>query len=102
MSLRIALALPVLLALAACDTGAAPAVGDAAGDGIAFPVADDTCGASHLQGLVGQQASAANGAAFTGAFRVLYPGESGGPMFRSERTTVRIDDANRIAKVQCG
>jgi hypothetical protein len=94
--------LPLLLALAACDTGPAPHPADALGDGVAMPAASNTCGASRLQGLVGQDASAANGAMFAGDFRVLGPGETGGAMFRSDRTTVRVDAANRISRVQCG
>jgi len=93
--------LVVLAGVAGCDTGAKPYLGDALGDGV-FMANADSCGAGRLQGLVGQDASAANGAAFTGEFRVLYPGEAGGAMFRPERTTVRVDAANRISKVQCG
>lgn len=94
--------LPALLALAACSTGPEDHSPDALGEGVAMPASDDSCGASRLQGLVGQDASAANGAAFSGEFRVLYPGDAGGAMFRSDRTTVRVNDQNRIAKIQCG
>ena len=91
------------LGLAGCDTGATPFIGDAHGEGVYMPGSGGgSCGADRLQGLVGQDASAANGAAFTGEFRVLYPGDAGGAMFRPQRTTVRVDDANRISKVQCG
>ncbi|MBB5223945.1 hypothetical protein HNP73_003906 [Amaricoccus macauensis] len=62
----------------------------------------DTCGADQLQALVGQDASAANGAVFTGEFRVLAAGEAGGAMFKPQRTTVRLDEQNRILRVQCG
>ena len=99
---RLASVAPLVLALAACNTGAGVFRADAPGDGTFAPATDDTCGANRLQGLVGQDASAANGAAFRGEFRVLYPGESGGAMFRSDRTTVRIDGQNRISRVQCG
>lgn len=94
--------LVVLAGLAGCDTGANPYLKDALGDGVFMPGNTNSCGASRLQGLVGQDASAANAAAFTGDFRVLYPGDAGGAMFRPERTTVRVDAANRISKVQCG
>lgn len=97
-----ALLLPALLALAACNTGPVDHPADTLGEGVAMPDSDDTCGARRLQGLVGQDASAANGAAFTGEFRVLYPGDAGGAMFRPDRTTVRVDGQNRITKVQCG
>lgn len=102
MSLRAALLLPAFLVLAGCDTGATPMLGDALGEGDPFPAASDSCGASKLQGLIGQDASAANSALFTGSYRVLSAGESGGAMFRSYRTTVRLDAQDRIAKVQCG
>lgn len=94
MTRRVALLVAGLL-LAGCTTG----VGDRqppAGAGA------DTCGANRLQALVGQDASAANGAAFTGEFRVLAMDEAGGAMFKSQRTTVRLDAQNRIARVQCG
>ena len=97
-----ALLLPAFLLLGACDTGTTTPPGDALGNGVPFPASDDSCGASSLQALVGQDASAANGAIFRGEFRVLYPGEAGGAMFRSDRTTVRIDGQNRITRVQCG
>jgi len=94
-------ALLVLAGVAGCDTGAKPYLGDALGDGV-FMGNADSCGAGRLQGLVGQDASAANGAAFAGEFRILYPDDAGGAMYRPERTTVRVDAANRISKVQCG
>lgn len=92
----------VLAALAGCATGAVETPGNALGNGVFMPASDDSCGASRLQGLVGQDASAANGAVFTGEFRVLYAGDAGGAMFRPQRTTVRVDASNRISKVQCG
>ena len=91
----------VLAGVAGCDTGATPYLADAVGEGQFMPNSG-SCGAARLQGLVGQDASAANGAAFAGEFRILYPDDAGGAMFRPERTTVRVDAANRISKVQCG
>ena len=85
----------LLAGLAGCDTGVTDTQA-IAGAGA------DTCGANRLQALIGQDASAANGAAFTGEFRVLAAGEAGGAMFKPQRTTVRLDEQNRILRVQCG
>jgi hypothetical protein len=62
----------------------------------------DPCGAGRLQGLVGQEARAANVAALPAESRILYPDMSAGTAFRQDRVTVEVDNASRITGVRCG
>ena len=62
----------------------------------------DPCGAGRLQGLVGQDAAAANSAALPAEYRILYPDMSAGTGFKQERVTIRVDGQNHIMSVQCG
>lgn len=62
----------------------------------------DPCGAGRLQGLVGQDAGAANVAALPGGSRILYPDMASGPAYKADRITIRVDAGNRITDVTCG
>ena len=62
----------------------------------------DPCGAGRLQGLVGQDAAAANSAALPAEYRILYPDMSAGTGFVQDRVTIRVDGQNHITSVQCG
>jgi hypothetical protein len=70
--------------------------------GPTYLVPGDTCGASRLQDLVGQDAAALNAAPLPADYRVVYPDMPGGGAFQSNRLTATIDANNVIARVTCG
>lgn len=89
-----------LLLLAACVTegGSGPAPGPAPDPA---PVAD-ACGASGLQGLVGQQASTLDTMRFAQRMRVIRPGQMVTMDYSEARLNIAVDEAERITRVYCG
>lgn len=62
----------------------------------------DACGASALQGYVGQHQSALDGHAFPGPVRVISPGLSVTADFIANRTEIVVDGAGVITGIHCG
>lgn len=83
-----------MLLLAACVTegGSDPAQEPAA----------DACGASGLQGLVGQPASTLDTMRFAQRMRVIRPGQAVTMDYSAERLNIAVDGAERISRVYCG
>lgn len=82
------------LILAACQ---APVT-----EGVAEDPAEDACGASELQHLVGQSASAAEGLTVPGPVRVFRTGQPVTLDYRVERLNIELDGRGRIVRVFCG
>lgn len=89
-----------LLLLAACVTegGSGPAPGPAPDPA---PAAD-ACGASGLQGLVGQPASSLDTMRFAQRMRVIRPGQMVTMDYSEARLNIAVDEAERITRVYCG
>ncbi len=62
----------------------------------------DACGASQLQGLVGQPASAIAAMTFAQPMRLIRPGMAVTMDFNAERLNITLDEADRIVSVTCG
>ena len=85
-------ALGAILLLAACAPEEPPATRPA----------EDACGASDLQGLVGQPVADQDFAAFGASQRIM---QDGSPMtmdYRADRVNVRYDEAMKITEITCG
>ena len=84
----------VVVALAACT----PVI-----DGPFPPVdAPDACGASGLQGLVGQPEAVIYATTFVGPIRVIRLGQPVTEEFSAERANFWLDAKGRITAVTCG
>lgn len=84
----------VVVALAACT----PVI-----DGPFPPVdAPDACGASGLQGLVGQPEAVIYATTFTVQIRILRPGERHTDDYSTQRANFTVDRSGRITSVTCG
>lgn len=66
------------------------------------PVAEDSCGAGALQGLIGQGAGVLDGRQFTGPVRVVRPGMAMTMDYNPARLNVQVDDKNLIERAFCG
>lgn len=89
---NLALALCLTAALSACTMAEAPAV---------LPD-ENACGASGLQGLVGQPASVLASMTFAMPMRVIRPGMAVTMDYSPARLNVAVDDAGKITRVSCG
>lgn len=83
-----------VLALAACE-------------GVAQepPVMDDdrdACGASALQGLIGQPEAVLQGMTFGGPLRVIRPGQAVTMDYSAARLNVTLDAGGVIVEIACG
>ena len=61
----------------------------------------DACGASTMQFLVGRPAAMLDGVDLPANTRVLRPGQPATMDFRPDRMTITVDEADRIARVEC-
>ena len=100
-------ALPLLaaLALAACEPtpGRPTPPGGAPDPGPALPdPSEDTCGASDLAGLIGQDAGVLDAARFANPVRVIRPGDLVTLDFNPQRLNFELDEAGAIARIRCG
>jgi hypothetical protein len=66
------------------------------------PVPVGLCGAAALQGLVGQPASVLQTMKFGGPTRITRPGQAVTMDYSESRLNIKIDKAERIARVTCG
>ncbi len=85
-------ALGAILLMAACAPEEPPATRPA----------EDACGASDLQGLVGQPVADQDFAAFGASQRIM---QDGSPMtmdYRADRLNVTYDGRGRITRIWCG
>ncbi|PKP71018.1 MAG: hypothetical protein CVT82_04100 [Alphaproteobacteria bacterium HGW-Alphaproteobacteria-4] len=62
----------------------------------------DTCGATALQGLIGQPESVLQGMVFAGPLRVIRPGQAVTMDYSAARLNVSLDAGGRIVRVTCG
>lgn len=62
----------------------------------------DACGASGLQGLVGQPASVLAAMTFAQPIRVLRPGMAVTMDYSAQRLNIELDDRDVITRVACG
>jgi hypothetical protein len=83
--------IPTLLLLAACVPDAVPP---------STPVG--TCGASGLQGLVGQPATVLQTMKFGTVTRIIRPGQAVTMDYSETRLNIAIDKDERIERVTCG
>ncbi|MDP5365836.1 MAG: I78 family peptidase inhibitor [Paracoccaceae bacterium] len=92
MRLSAAAALGAILLLAACTPEEPPAT---------LP-SEDACGASGLQGLLGQPVADQDFAGFGATRRIM---QDGSPMtmdYRADRLNVTYDGGGRITRIWCG
>ncbi len=61
-----------------------------------------SCGASELQGLVGQRGSVLDGMRFSQEIRVIQPGMAVTMDFNPDRLNIWLDDRDVIERVTCG
>ena len=66
------------------------------------PPAEDACGASGLQALVGQPATVLETMRFAQPIRVITPDMAVTMDFNAERLNIEIDEAKLISRVACG
>lgn len=91
--LATALALPLVLALGACQQDSARSdVSD---------TPEDTCGAAALQSLVGQDRSALAGMEPGPKLRILEPGSVVTMDFRADRLNIELDEDGRVVRLYC-
>lgn len=91
-SVRAAVAAPLMaLALAGCVI-----------EDPVLPAPDNLCGASELQGLVGQPQSVLQTMRFAGPVRVIQPGMAVTMDYLAERLNFWIAEDGRIESVTCG
>ncbi len=64
--------------------------------------ADDACGASELQDLVGQPGSVLETMRFSQDLRVIPPGTAVTMDYREDRLNIDLDEAGQITRVWCG
>ena len=96
----LALFVPAML-LAACipDSGGKPGQ---PGETVATPPAEDACGATGLQNLLGQPASSLDSMRFSQPLRVIRPGMAVTMDFSAERLNIDIDQNEKISRITCG
>lgn len=92
MRLPVPAALGAILLLAACMPGQPPAT---------LP-AEDACGASGLQGLVGQQVTDQDFSGIGTAQRIMTDGSPMTMDYRADRLNVTHDAQGRITRIWCG
>ena len=91
---------PLLLSVAACTP--LPML-DPLPDPVPLPVeTEDTCGATELAGLIGQDASALERVLLLQRVRVIQPGMAVTMDYGPDRINFEIDTDNRIARIYCG
>ena len=66
------------------------------------PPVEDDCGASQLQGLIGQPVGILAGMTFTGTVRILRPGDVVTMEFGPNRLNFAVDARDRITRITCG
>ena len=72
-------------------------------DPLPVPVeTEDTCGATELAGLIGQDASALERVLLLQPVRVIQPGMAVTLDYGPDRINFEIDADNRIARIYCG
>jgi hypothetical protein len=101
-AIRILGLLPVLAACSPDPDAVGRPMTLAQSPGPTYLVQGDTCGASRLQGLVGQDAAALNTAALPVDARIQYPDMPDGGAFQSDRLTAKVDGNNVITRITCG
>ena len=83
----------------------APLAGEPLGD-MPAPVlpspADDTCGASGLASLIGQDASVIAATTFQNPVRIIGPGDMVTMDFNPQRLNFELDELNEVVRVRCG
>ena len=92
---RTLLALPALLALAACQPVVLPTEPDGG-------IGGDTCGAAGLQQFLGQDVSVLAAVLLPNPVRIIRPDEAVTMDFNPARTNIRLDEQDRIVEVTCG
>lgn len=85
--------------LAGCVDGGAP---PSPGIPPLPPITEDACGASGLQGLVGQDEAVLAGMRFRGPMRLIRPGMAVTMDYSAERLNITLNDAGTIESVTCG
>lgn len=86
------------LALASCVVVPLPSVGG----GGATPAPEDACGASGLQGLVGQSSAVLQTMRFAGPVRIIEPNMAVTMDYSAARLNIWLNSAGRIDRVTCG
>ena len=66
------------------------------------PSQPDTCGASALSGLVGQDRKVLETMKFGGPVRIIEPGMAVTMDYMESRLNISVDEAGRIDRVSCG
>ena len=64
--------------------------------------AEDACGASGLQDLIGQSAKKLEVMRFAHPVRILRPGMAVTMDYSAERLNIEVDAAERITRISCG
>ncbi|MES2665383.1 MAG: I78 family peptidase inhibitor [Pseudomonadota bacterium] len=85
------------LALAACVVVPLPT-----GGGGVTPAPEDACGASGLQGLVGQPSAVLQTMRFAGPLRIIEPDMAVTMDYSAARLNIWLNSAGRIDRVTCG
>jgi hypothetical protein len=98
--LAIPLGFSLVLALAACDTGAP--YQQRADEGFLVGSDSDPCGAGRWQDLVGQNSSVLVASDLPEETRILYPDMTATGQFEGGRMNVTVDGSNTITRVYCG
>ena len=88
---NIIVAVPFVLMLAACQSPSA-----------AQPQAEDHCGASSRQNLVGTLASDLDKSTLPKFTRIIHPNTPTTRDYRLERLNVHVDEDGKISRVVCG
>ena len=96
-----ALACLLPLALSACIIVPLPSAPDPAPQPLPTPV-EDACGASGLQGLVGQSATVLQTMKFATTVRIIQPDMAVTMDYSANRLNIWLNRANRIDRVTCG
>ena len=86
------------LALVACVVVPLPSVGG----GGTTPAPEDACGASGLQGLVGQPSAVLQTMRFAGPVRIIEPNMAVTMDYSAARLNIWLNGAGRIDRVTCG
>lgn len=90
------------LLLAGCGNGATGLT--APGKGKPAPIVDlaPRCGATELQGLIGQDGATIGVIEHTGPLRVVHPGDALTQDYRPDRLNINLDADGLISRVWCG
>lgn len=96
--MRPLLILAALTGLAACTAPVTPPA-----PGPAVPAAaEDTCGASGRDALIGQPATALERVYILGPVRIIRPGDAVTMDYMESRINFELDQVDRITRVFCG